>query len=325
MTGAWHHVPDAIGRPSAIVEGYSLTIARRDRMTAHAAASPTEIPVRRMNFSFAPDIPRHWMGGDPFETHILHALSLTFPRGEKMFIDSVRAFAARITDPALKTDVRAFIGQEGHHSREHAAFNEWITSLGLPTKEIDDFVRNNIERNQAGLSPDRLLAATCALEHFTAVLAEAFLTNPALRDACDERVRALWIWHSIEELEHKSVAFDVFEQVGGDYLVRYSTRVITMALVTLNFLYNQAGFHRKLMKADGQAWNVGSWARGIWKYWGPQGAFTKLVPAYLDYYRPSFHPWQHDTRELLARWKPYVEARAERVTCKAGTTDLRAS
>jgi predicted metal-dependent hydrolase len=70
---------------------------------------------------------------------------------------------------------------------------------------------------------------------------------------------------------------------------------------------------------------VGSWARGIWKYWGPQGAFTKLVPAYLDYYRPSFHPWQHDTRELLARWKPYVEARAERVTCKAGTTDLRAS
>jgi predicted metal-dependent hydrolase len=262
-----------------------------------------------MGFEFTKDLPRHWVAGDPFETHLFNALSLTFPLGERMFIDSVRAFVDQITDPKLESDVRAFAGQEIQHSREHAAFNAWIASLGLPAKEVEEFVAADIAEGNAKTTPLQQLAATCALEHFTAVMAEAFLTTPELREAFDERVRALWTWHAIEETEHKSVAFDVFQHVGGDY----RTRVVTMLVVTFDFLRHQAMFHRKLMRADGQMRNVRSWARGVWKYWGPKGMFTKLAPAYLAYYRRDFHPWQHDNRALVAAWKREVEERAKRI------------
>jgi uncharacterized protein len=286
-------------------------------MTGHTAARATEIPVRRMNFAFGPDVPRHWMGGDPFETQVFNALSITFPRGEKNFIDSVVEYRDRITDPALEANVRGFIGQEGHHRVQHRAFNEWLASFGLPVADIDDYVRMLDETKLSALLPIQRLAVTCAFEHFTAVLAEAFVTDPAMYGVCDERVRALWTWHALEELEHKAVAFDVYEHVGGDYV----TRVTTMALVTIDFFRNQARFHYQLMKADGHVWSVGSWIRGMWKYWGPRGAFTKLLPAYLAYYRPSFHPAQHDTSKVLDRWKPYVEERAERITPPAERGD----
>ena len=289
-------------------------------MNAHpAAVTPIDIPVRHMGFSFPKDLPRHWYGNDPFETHLFNALSLTFPFGEKEFIDSVRAFSDRITDPQLKDDVRAFIGQEMQHSREHEAFNAWIASLGLPAQYIWDFIEKRQAEMKAKSRPIDRLAVTCALEHFTAIMAEAFLTNPELLAEFDERVRTMWVWHAIEETEHKSVAFDVFEHVGGEY----STRVWTMMLITFLFIRNQTHFHRTLMKADGELFNVKSWARGLYKYWGPKGVFTKLAPAYLAYYRRDFHPWQHDNRELVARYKREVEAKARRVVPQATKAEAR--
>ena len=289
-------------------------------MNAHpAAVTPIDIPVRHMGFSFPKDLPRHWYGNDPFETHLFNALSLTFPFGEKEFIDSVRAFSDRVTDPQLKDDVRAFIGQEMQHSREHEAFNAWIASLGLPAQYIWDFIEKRQAEMKAKSRPIDRLAVTCALEHFTAILAEAILTSPELVEGFDPRVRAMWIWHAIEETEHKSVAYDVFEHVGGDY----RTRVVAMLFVTREFILNQIHFHRKLMEADGESRNVKSKARGFLKYWGPRGVFTKLAPAYLEYFRRDFHPWQHDNRELVTKWKRYVEEQAKRVVPQAGKAEIR--
>jgi len=278
-----------------------------------AAHTPVDIAVRHMGFSFPADLPRWWASDDPFETHLFNALSLTFPLGEQAFIDSVRHYADQITDPALKDDVRAFIGQEMQHSREHEALNAFIERQGLPAQEVYDFVSARIAETQREAPPIVALAVTCALEHFTAIMANAMLEDPDVMAGVDPRVRPLWIWHAIEETEHKSVAFDVFQHVGGSYRVR----AFTMLYVTREFVGNQARFHRQLMKADGQMGNVRSWARGLHKYWGPRGIFTRLVPAYLDYFRPDFHPWQHDNRALIAKWKRYVEENAKRVIPQA--------
>lgn len=277
--------------------------------TEPASHTPIDIPVRHMGFRFPSDLPRYWMNGDPFETHMMHALSLTFPDGEKAFIDSVRHYQDRITDPSLREDVRAFIGQEIQHSREHEALNTFIESLGLPVHEVYDFIRARIAQTDAEAPPIVKLAVTCALEHFTAILADAMLSQPEMLEGVDARVRPLWLWHAIEETEHKSVAFDVYQHVGGDY----RTRVVAMAYVTVEFISNQARFHRTLMKADGQMGNVRSWARGMAKYWGPRGVYTRLAPAYLAYFRPDFHPWQHDNRALVERHKRAIEAQARRV------------
>jgi uncharacterized protein len=273
-----------------------------------AANTPIDISIRHMGFQFA-GVPRYWASDDPFETHLLSALSLTFPQGEQAFIDSVRAFSERITDPALKEDVRAFIGQEMQHSREHAALNDFIESQGLPVRYVYEFIAARIKETQSETPPLVALAVTCALEHFTAIMAKAMLEDPRFMEGLDERVRPLWIWHAIEEMEHKSVAFDVYRHVGGTYRMR----ALTMLLVTREFIGNQAHFHRKLMVADGQLGNVRSWARGIRKFWGPKGLFTRLIPAYLEYFKPSFHPWQRDDRALVEEWRRYVEERAKRV------------
>jgi predicted metal-dependent hydrolase len=278
------------------------------------AKTPIDIAVRHMGFSFPDDLPRYWVSNDPFETHLFNGLSLTFPLGEKQFVDSVRAYANQITDPALADDVRAFIGQEMQHSREHETFNAWIEKQGLPADYIYAYIRERIEKSKVELPQKTQLAITCALEHFTAIMASVILEDPDFFASVDERVRMLWLWHAIEETEHKAVAFDVFQHVGGSY----RTRALTMVFVTTQFIWNQAHFHRTLMHADGQSLNVKSWARGIARYWGPRGKFTKLIPAYLDYYRRDFHPWQHDNRELVAKWKRLIEENAKRVVPQAG-------
>lgn len=279
-----------------------------------AAKTPIDISVRHMGFEVPQDLPRYWVSNDPFETHLFNSLSLSFPQGERQFVESVRAFAEQITDPALKDDVRAFIGQEMQHSKEHETFNAWIESQGLPAQYVYDYIRERIHRTNAEAPPKVQLAITCALEHFTAIMAGVILEDPDFFSSVDERARMLWLWHAIEEAEHKSVAFDVYQHIGGSY----RTRVITMALVTTQFIWNQAHFHRKMMRADGQTLNVKSWVRGIHRYWGPRGKFTKLIPAYLDYYKRDFHPWQHDNRAVIAKWKALVEENAKRVLPQAG-------
>ena len=78
-----------------------------------------QIRPRHMDFDFPNPLPRHWHSGDAFKTHLFDAMSVLFPDGERFFIDSVRHFRDQIEDPVLKEQIRGFIGQEGHHSREH--------------------------------------------------------------------------------------------------------------------------------------------------------------------------------------------------------------
>jgi len=271
--------------------------------------TPKELDIvqRHMGFQFPKNVPRYWAAGDPFETQLFNALSLTFPKGERMFIDSVRNFRDRIDDAALIDDVRAFIGQETQHGKEHEAFNDWIASQGYPVERIYAYIDER--QALAATAPEIVrLAITCALEHFTAIMADAVLSDDELVASMDESVRALWVWHAIEETEHKAVAFDVFQHVGGDH----RTRTVAMAYITYHFIRNISQFHVELMKHDGQLTNVGTWARGIYRFWGPRGRFTKLIPAYLAYYRKDFHPWQQDNRARVERWKAWIDAQAKR-------------
>lgn len=266
-----------------------------------------DIVQRHMGFTFPKDLPRQWNGGDPFDTQLFNALSLTFPKGEQMFIDSVRFFRDRIRDASLAEDVRAFIGQESQHSKEHEAFNDWIAAQGYPVEDVYAFIdeRQALARQSP---PIVNLAVTCALEHFTAIMADSILEDEELVSAIHEDVRALWVWHAIEETEHKAVAFDVYRHVGGSL----RTRRIAMAYITFHFISNITRFHLALLKADGQLTNLPMLARGVLRHWGPGGRFSKLIPAYLEYYRADFHPWQQDNRASVARWKAYVDGNAKR-------------
>jgi predicted metal-dependent hydrolase len=267
--------------------------------TAATKARARAIVPRQLALSIPPETPRYWLGGDPYGTHLMNVLSLTFPAGERFFIDAVRAFRAEVKDPQLAAQVHGFVGQEALHSREHTGFNRWLARFGIDAEAFDRTISDDIARRRARRKPIDDLAVTCALEHFTAIMAEGWLTQDELRKAAAEPLRTLWTWHALEELDHKSVAFDVFNEVSGDY----ATRVRWMIRISIGFMLGVSFMHLRFMAADGQLKRPGYVLQRWWKYWGPRGHFTRLVPAYLRYYKRDFHPWDDDHTALIARFE----------------------
>ena len=255
------------------------------------------IPVRQMDFEFDDAIPLYWFGGDPIRTMILTALSCTFPEGERMFMRAVRHYQDRIKNPELLKQVRAFIGQEAHHGKEHQAFNDMMGRKGLPTSEVEKFVHVGISRQEQWYSPERWLAKTCALEHFTAMFAETLLEHPELMDTIDDRLKPLWLWHAVEESEHKSVAFDVYQDQVGSYWIRASEMAVTSVL----FTFFSTLHTRQLLKASKQLEtpsNPTSLRKAARTFWEKRDILAQMGKHYLSYYRPDFHPSQKDSSFL---------------------------
>lgn len=254
----------------------------------------SDIQPRRLGLEFDTAIPRYWFDGDQFKTVLLAALSCTFPEGERFFVRSVRHFQPQLTDTMLKEEVKGFIGQEAHHGNEHDAFNAFLEQHGMPASKVSRFVLDGLKLQSKWLSPERQLAKTCALEHFTAMLAEAILEDEQLLAGMDERVLPLWLWHAVEESEHKSVAFDVYaDQVG-----RYGLRVSEMAITTLEFIGFTALHYWQLRGGMDDATDWRSVRNGYRWLVGKGGLLRRLAPAYLSYYRRDFHPSQRDSRSL---------------------------
>lgn len=249
------------------------------------------IPVRRMDFEFDDAIPLYWFGNDPIRTMVLTALSCTFPEGERMFMRSVRHYQPQIKDPELLKQVRAFIGQEAHHGKEHQGFNDLMKRKGLPIDSIEKFVKAAIAREESWWTPERMLAKTCALEHFTAMFAEVLLEHPELLEQFDERLQPLWLWHAIEESEHKSVAFDVYQDQAGSYWTRTSEMAVTTVLFT--FFSSLHAVH--LLSETQQGLPLKSIQRNLRDVWKHRKVALKMGKHYLDYYRPNFHPSQKNS------------------------------
>ncbi|NOU30142.1 MAG: metal-dependent hydrolase [Polyangiaceae bacterium] len=262
------------------------------------------IPVRKADFDFS-FAPVHWFDGDPVLTHLLNALSLTFPEGERFFMDAVRHYYRRIDDPALQGDIQRFLGQEAMHGRAHDAFNQFVRDGGFDTAAIEGHVKSQLAFARRVRSPEEQLAVTCALEHFTAILAELLFDEPEIRESMAPAVRKLWMWHAVEETEHKAVAFDTFVAVGG----RYRVRAFAMITTTFLFMGHVTMHHRRLLAQDKTPRSRLGYLRAMSELWVSPGWFRKLLPAYLDYFRPSFHPWQrkpgagfHRFREEVEQW-----------------------
>jgi uncharacterized protein len=259
------------------------------------------IPRRQLDFGFDPAaVPRDWLHDDPYSTTLLDALSLLFPEGERFFVDSVKQARDQVHDPALRAQIAGFIGQEAMHGKEHRAFNEMLVGHGFAeAPRIERRLRGFLGLVRKVLSPRSQLAVTCALEHFTAILAEALLRQQRMRDEFHPAVQPLWVWHALEENEHKAVAFDVYRATGGGTV----RRLLMMVLTSVVFVLVTGLVHARLMWTRGILLRPWRWLSGIGRMWIWPAHFTRLVPAYLAYFRPSFHPDDRDTTMLLDGWR----------------------
>ena len=267
-----------------------------------------DIPRRDLHFKLDDVDIRNWNPHGSLVSHLLNALSITFPEGEKFFIESARHFKDQLKDPKLLEDLQGFIGQEAMHGREHRVMNARIGEAGYPVEQLEA-ESMKLLRRASGKNPLRKLASTCALEHFTAVLADVLLKHPELiPEGTHEEMRAMWNWHAVEENEHKAVCYDVYQSVAKGPLA-YARRVETMLMVTVLFWARIFQSQMVLIKKDGSQRNWKQWAAFARFAFGKPGGLRHAVKPYLDYFKPGFHPWQHDNRKLLEAMKARYDQR----------------
>jgi predicted metal-dependent hydrolase len=263
--------------------------------------TPTDLTITPRDRRFGRDraVARHWLNGDPIATAFFNALSITFPRGEAYFIDSVRAFRDGVPD-RLAREIAAFIKQEVVHSREHLAFNRQVTDHGYDVSRLDADVMMVLDLAKQR-PPIASLAATMALEHFTAILAHELLGDPRHLDGADPEVAALWRWHAIEEIEHKGVAHDTWVHATRDWnrLKRWWVKSAMMLVVTQHFLHHRARGMMDLLRQDGV---TGPRALGGLLHYAlvRPGILRRVARPWLGYFLPGFHPWTIDDRALIA-------------------------
>lgn len=271
-------------------------------MSTASNATMASFPVRRMDYDFS-DMPKYWCDNEPSLTHYFTGLSTLFPEGESFFVRSVRALRPRIkANKQLDRDIGAFIGQEAMHSKEHHAFHESAQRYGLNPESLEN-VTGMILKGIESLFPKKWnLLITAGLEHYTAVLV-ATMMRSTHELMGDETIRNLWLWHSIEETEHKAVAYDMYQYLYGNGITAYIPRVAiyTLSLVLITILSTLT--HLVLMKRDKQLLNLKTWRRF--------GAFAGehyriFIPQFLAYYRFSFHPDDVDDSALVARARQLI-------------------
>jgi len=245
---------------------------------------------------------RWWHGGDPVATAYFNALSASFPQGETFFIESVRRFRDRV-DARLQEQIKGFIEQEAAHTREHVVFNKLIKNAGYDTTAMDAETRRRLDIARSR-HPVAQLAITVALEHFTAIMAHSLLTEKDPLPGAPAEVLRLWQWHAIEEVEHKAVAYDTYLCVTRELSAfkRWAIRSQVMLLISAQFWYSNFERMADFFRQDGMN-TPRTWWRVFTYLWFKPGMMRKIFVPWLSFFRPGFHPWDHDDGALIREFE----------------------
>lgn len=265
-----------------------------------AVQTPRDLTIekRDMKFGRTHATPRWWHGGDPGRTAFFNALSSTFPVGEKFFMTAVRHYRGGTSEP-LRGQIDDFLYQESMHSREHVVFNRHAQDAGYDIAPLEERARRTIAWVKRR-APLQQLAATCALEHFTATLAHDALADPEHLAGATEEAARLWRWHAIEEIEHKAVAFDTWLHATRHIspFRRWLKRSLVMCVTTMRFHYVIFRNTADLLRQDGRN-DFATWRKLLAYLYGRPGTMRLLLRGVFVYMRPGFHPWQVDDRALV--------------------------
>ena len=281
-------------------------------------AETNKMKVRNVKFNFEEVNETHYMASNIFATHFTNALHVLFPEGEKYFIKSIKPFYREIADPELKAQARDFMSQEAIHHREHERFWDQLEGMGLKPRPFARFFKKSadlVEKFFFTVLPKRTaeklsLSMTTGMEHYTALFGNQSLGNSEfLRPLYPEEMFMLLQWHSAEELEHKSVAFDVYKQVGGSYFMR----ILGMFLAS-SFFYSFAFGGMVYFIFQDKSKSLRSLPRKFWDFIVNFGAKPEGAAGWkmlFDYFKPSFHPDDHDNyylaEEFFEKHKQYFE------------------
>ena len=267
---------------------------------------PTGVPahpplqVRKLVVDLSSGFARHWHGGNSFRTQYFNALSMSFPVGEQFFIDSVREAAKRLGDSpehqVLRATIADFCAQEATHRHVHSQYNQQLELQGL-VNHWQHWAARRIEKS-SGFNPMHNLAATVAFEHITGVFADLTLRHADLLAGADAPMQTLWRWHAAEETEHKSVAFDLYQALGGNH----AWRVRWYLYVLLTFLVDTAAQTTRNLWRDGQLFKPKTWWDALTFTLGRRGLVWRSIRPMAAYFKRDFHPTHEGNPALASHW-----------------------
>ena len=265
------------------------------------------IPIRHMKFDFdATKIDHKFYMDAELASAYFASLSIFLTRGEDLVIDTARYHRDFITDPLLKQRVTSLIGQEAIHSKMHEELNDAFIEKDLPVKLFRVWAGWAFEYGFNRLPQPMKLSLMAGIEHFTAVLAEYMMNHEEIFfRSQDEKQRAIWMWHMLEESEHKDIAFDVFQSLSNSYALRIAG--FFPALITILVLISVASFLVPFYRNPKNLISLSYWKEmpySLQLIFGlKDGVYGSSLKHIFDYLRPDFHPNDHDTTAFLEYYK----------------------
>ena len=270
-------------------------------------ASKASIPIRHLAIGFeGKQIDLSFYMNNQFATLFFATLSVFLTYGEDLVIETARHHRDLIKDPILKQRVTSLIGQEAIHSKLHNEFNDAIAELQYPVKLYRFLGEQFFEHIFLRFPQPLKLSMMAGIEHFTAVLAEYMMKHEQnFYHSDDAKTRALWMWHMLEESEHKDIAYDVYQVLNGNYTLRAGG--FLLAYITILGLVPFAAFMVPVLRKPQEMLTGKFWKdmrRGINLLFSPtEGVFGSTQGQIFDYLRRDFHPNDHDTTAYLEYYK----------------------
>lgn len=264
-------------------------------------------PVVRSNLDFhLENMKKDWFDNDPFKSRFFDAVSILFPDGERYFIESVRQYRDQIQDEKLKLHVADFIRQEAQHGIAHTKMNQVLEAKGLPAHQIAKEGKLIFDWMSNNLSSRLNVTFTAAFEHLTALMAESFFGEKRTFAHADPYVRALLAWHSIEEMEHRDVVYDVMMQVGDvpEWMRKMVFPFAIMHMMGFSLVRTEA-----LLRHEGYSVSarIKMFAQGVPWLLSKQG-LGKNKKQLFAWLKKDFHPSQHP---IIAQYDVWVNVLAE--------------
>lgn len=187
-------------------------------MTSSSSTTPFQIPVRRdIEFDFS-GTPANHFAGNPLVSQLWNALSLVTPYTEAFLIRAMKRAGGQVTNPVLRQQISAFLAQEALHTRHHSALNARLAELGYDVERAGTVAQRVLSELSDRSSLQGALAFVIAGEYAIYAISRTVLEEPAVLAGTAPEVRRLMEWHALEEMEHQSVACDVYRHLFGEGL-----------------------------------------------------------------------------------------------------------
>ncbi|GAD87357.1 metal-dependent hydrolase [Nocardia asteroides] len=276
-----------------------MKLLRRSARRPEVDPGTVALHARNVTFDWS-GVELQWMTDEPYAAHLISALNMLLPEGERMFIETYREALPLVKDEKLREDMLGFIGQESMHAETHEkVLRDVLTANGVDARpyvrQMEYLFRKSLgsqggdDRASRQMLIERLAFIAC-LEHFFAWLGDWVINADLEKFGADPRMADLFRWHGAEEVEHRNVAHDVAEYFG----VGYVRRCASMTLVFPIFIALVVRGSKFLVQQDpklpdqGYPSIIGHVLGAMWR--GALPGIPSLLVSALSTFQPGYSP-----------------------------------